>query len=129
MEAIHHGHYIACYPNTVSRQASRARSGSPWVRVIVSLGRLQPYKGVHELIEAFVRVPGQATLAHGRRTGPPEFARKLQPGDRGLHRAEFTVQLRDAFVRDDELQLYFNACDAVALPFRHVLNSGACFSP
>ncbi len=28
-------------------------------------------------------------------------------------------------VPDDELQLYFNACDVVALPFRQVLNSGS----
>ena len=42
-----------------------------------------------------------------------------------MGRSDITVELRDAFVSDDELQVYFNACDVVALPFRHVLNSGS----
>ena len=33
--------------------------------------------------------------------------------------------IRDTLVPDEELQLYFNACDLVALPFRQVLNSGS----
>jgi glycosyltransferase involved in cell wall biosynthesis len=35
------------------------------------------------------------------------------------------IEIRDALVPDDELQVYFNACDVVALPFRKVLNSGS----
>jgi beta-1,4-mannosyltransferase len=44
---------------------------------------------------------------------------------RALARPGVRIELTDAVVPDDELQLYFNACDVVALPFRQVLNSGS----
>jgi hypothetical protein len=60
VEVIHHGHYIGCYPNTDDAPRPASASGIPAAaRVVLSLGRLQPYKGLEELLAAFGEV-GQA---------------------------------------------------------------------
>jgi glycosyltransferase involved in cell wall biosynthesis len=127
VEVIHHGHYIGCYPNAISREAARDRLGIPGdARVVISLGRLQPYKGLEALLKAFESVArsGDVLILAGR-TVSPAYASRLHQAIRELRRQDIRVLLQDAVIPDDEIQVYFNACDVVALPFSHVLNSGS----
>lgn len=127
IQVVPHGHYIGRYRNTATRAEARRQLGlEESSRVILSLGRIQPYKGLEELVTVFGRVAsaGDALLLAGRAVGL-EYARHLHTVISAAARPGIRIELTDAFVPDDQLQVYFNACDVVALPFRRVLNSGS----
>jgi glycosyltransferase involved in cell wall biosynthesis len=127
IEVVRHGHYIGCYANSISRHAARLRLGIPErPRVILSLGRLEPYKGLEDLMEAFGRVAraGDVLLLAGQASSK-HYSEQLRQAVSALRRPDVRIVLRDTSVPDDELQIYFNACDVVVLPFRQVLNSGS----
>jgi glycosyltransferase involved in cell wall biosynthesis len=127
VQVIHHGHYIDCYPNTISREAARERLVlQDRSRVVLSLGRLQPYKGLEDLIEAFSAVgfPGDALILAGPVINS-QYARHLRELAAARHKPELRVDIRPEHIPDDELQVYFNACDLVVLPFRNILSSGS----
>ena len=124
---VHHGHYMGCYPNSISRASSRSRLGiSRDVHVVLSLGRLRPYKGLDRLIASFGRVarPGDVLILAGE-AGSDEFAEQLTAMARAARRPEIRIEVRNELVADADLQVYFNACDVVALPFRDILSSGS----
>jgi beta-1,4-mannosyltransferase len=127
VEVIHHGHYIGCYPDTMTCVEARERLGIPAeARVVLLLGRLQPYKGLEELLAAFGEVgqTGDVLLLAGK-TVSEAYAASLRRTIAALARPGLRVELVDAVVPDEELQVYYHACDVVALPFRQVLNSGS----
>jgi glycosyltransferase involved in cell wall biosynthesis len=122
-----HGHYIDCYPNRISRAEARDRLAlPPDSRVVLSLGRLQPYKGIENLVEAFRSVAGakDVLLIAGLPSDAEYEARLRAVCDQAAGEGR-QVRYDPRLVPDDELQIYFNACDLVALPFRQILNSGS----
>lgn len=121
---IAHGNYIGCYGPPRERAASRAALGlPPNGRVLLSLGALRPYKGLEDLLDAFERLPA-ATRGTLLIAGAPKdrayaaaLARRAAPIE--------GARLDARFVPDDALAGYFAAADAVALPYRQLLTSGA----
>jgi glycosyltransferase involved in cell wall biosynthesis len=90
--------------------------------MVLFLGRVRPYKGVLELIDAFrhlenseVRlvIAGQPHVEDAADT----IVRKI--GD------DSAIRFVPGFVPEEMIQVYMNACDVVALPYRDVLTSGA----
>ena len=127
VRVIHHGHYIDCYPNTIFRQAARERlSLQDHHRVVLSLGRLQPYKGLEDLIESFCTVgsPGDVLILAGTAVNH-QFAVHLRELAAARDKPGLRVDIHPEQIPDDALQVYFNACDLVALPFRKILSSGS----
>lgn len=124
---IPHGHYIGAYPDDLSRGDARERLGiAPDARVVLLFGRIQEYKGVDLLIEAFAEIAraGDVLLV----AGPADDARlvadlKNLGRDRCPDNTE--VRLNAELIPADRLQEYFRACDLVVLPFRSILNSGS----
>jgi glycosyltransferase involved in cell wall biosynthesis len=127
VQGVHHGHYMDCYPNTVSREKARRFLGLPdEARVVLSLGRLQPYKGLEDLVDAFCSVAkdGDVLLLAGKSVSE-DYTVRLRALGTARARPGIRVEVSGELVEGDELQIYFNACDLVALPFRKVLNSGS----
>ena len=123
---IPHGHYIDAYPNDVSRGEARDKLGlSAAARVVLFLGRILRYKGADALVDSFCEMArdGDVLLLAGP-AGDPELAAELQAKAAGRSPAGAEVRIQAEFVPDDELQVYFQACDLVALPFRRILHSG-----
>jgi glycosyltransferase involved in cell wall biosynthesis len=127
VEVIPHGHYIDVYPNNADRMRARMELNlDPESKVILSPGRILPYKGSAELVASFARVarPGEILIIAGPTAGN-EHIRYL----RNIAAAECPpyaeVRIVPRFIGENEWQYYFNACDAVALPFRQILNSGS----
>ena len=120
---IPHGSYVGAYPNDCSRATARQRLGlEDTTFVYLSLGRVRPYKGVEELISAFRALPDKdiALLIAGE-PHEPGYVHVL----RQAAGADPRVRLDLQFVDEDALQVYLNACDVCALPYRHVTTSGA----
>ncbi len=84
-------------------------------RRFLFFGRVQEYKGVDDLIAAFVAMPDD-TAAHLTLAGQCDDPR-LRSGSR--------VVLRLAYVADGEVAQLLAAADVVVLPFRQVTTSGS----
>jgi len=123
---IPHGHYIDVYPNEVSREEARRRLGLDRARrCVLFLGLLRRYKGVDLLIEAFSRVgeDGDVLVIVGRPSDDCDVA-GLDRMAESMCPKGCRILFQPGEVEDKDIQLYFNASDVVALPFRRVLNSG-----
>jgi glycosyltransferase involved in cell wall biosynthesis len=106
----------------VDRAAARARLGLPaGCRAVLFVGRIRPYKCVDRLIDAFRGCPGaDLRLVVAGRPYTPELAQGLRARAAGDERIELVFE----HIPERELQVYFNGCDLVALPYRHILLSG-----
>jgi glycosyltransferase involved in cell wall biosynthesis len=110
----------------MGRSQARAELGLPeHATVFVLFGRIAPYKGVTELVEAVDR------LARSR---PGEIALVLAgdpvPGvgvDELYDKVAAHPAIHGAFrkIPDPQVQVFLRAADAMALPYRRSLNSGA----
>lgn len=127
VEVIPHGHYIDEYANTVSRDEARRRLGLEQARrVVLSLGRMRRYKGLDDLIRAF-GAAGQRgdVLVLAGQPESNQFAAELEDLARQSLPGYLQIRLHAGEVPDDQMQVYFNAADVVALPFKNILNSGS----
>ncbi len=123
VSVIPHGHYLGAYRNDISRAAARERLGlTGQGTVLAFVGWVRPYKGVRELILAFRDLPGdELRLLIAGTPGSDEFAAEVT----ALAEGDPRIALHLSFVPDDDLQLYLNAADAVALPYREIFTSGS----
>ena len=127
VRVIPHGHYIDAYPNTIAREVARERLGLlASARVVLSLGRIGRYKGLDKLVRSFSSVaqPGDVLVIAGRPQDQKLIA-ELRDLATSLCPSQASIRLEPTLIPDDELQIYFGACDLVVLPFERVLNSGS----
>lgn len=120
---ISHGSYVGCYPDNVTRGEARDRLGlGADELVFLFFGRIQPYKGVLDLISAF-RTAGlqNARLVIAGRPADAEADRLLSEA---VVRCP-AILYRPGFVPDHEIQLLMRAADVVALPYRNILTSSS----
>jgi glycosyltransferase involved in cell wall biosynthesis len=101
----------------------RPRSGSR-VRELLFIGQIRRYKGIEDLVSAFLAVPEDVPvhLTVAGKCSDAELRRRLHrfavtAGDRATVRCEY--------LRDDEITLFLSAADIVVLPFRSVTTSGS----
>ncbi len=121
---IAHGNYIGCYGPPRDQAASRAALGLPaGGRVLLSVGALRPYQRLEDLLDAFEQLPAGARGILLIAGAPQDRAYAEQLGRRAATIAGARLDAR--FVPDDALATYFAAADAVALPYRQLLTSGA----
>jgi glycosyltransferase involved in cell wall biosynthesis len=122
LHVIPHGHYRDAYPNTIGRTEARERLGLPEDAIVfLFLGRIEPYKGVFDLIDAFDELPESCHLLIAGRVTDADTLRRLDERNGGHPR----IHCFPERVPDAELQVFYNAADAVAFPFRQILTSGS----
>ncbi len=122
IHVIPHPGYCGYYPDTVTREEARQRFGfGDGERVFLFLGRIQPYKGVFDMIKAFSALPEHCRLLIAGNPGDEETERRL--------RDAATRDIRTVFypghVGREEVQWFFRAVDVVVFPFRKILTSGS----
>ena len=122
---IAHPSYIGRYPEAGSRHDSRASLKLPDdAAVCLFFGRIEPFKNVPALIEAFAVVastnPNAYLVVAGACKDPALQARvttMLAP----IERASSVLRR----INDDELASFFRAADVVACPFLDTTTSGS----
>lgn len=123
IHVVPHGNYIDNYPNTVDQSESRSKLKiQSDVEVYLFFGTIRENKGVESLITAFTQIddPDIRLMI----VGDPKTPDHRKQVER-LAEKDSRVEFSPGFVPDDELQYYFNAADAVVLPFSSVLTSGS----
>ena len=118
-----HGNYIGVYLDTVTRSEARKRLGiGKECYTFLFLGQLRPYKGLGQLIHAFVGVRGPhlRLLVAGKARDARFYDRLVEAA-----RIDSRITIHSGWVPRNEVQVYLRASDAVVCPFETVLTSGA----
>jgi len=125
---IPHGNFINFYKNQITKSKAREHLGLPeGAFVFLFLGLLRPYKGIEDLIDAFKNLEGEnfRLVIAGRIFGVVNYEATLQ----ALSRSDHRIKIKFEFIPDNDLQIYFNACDFYVLPYKDITTSGAaCLS-
>src|SRR5690606_24470195 len=112
---IEHGNYVGFYPNFVNRLEARERLNlSPLDFVCLFFGNIKAYKGVGKLMEAFDSVSCHYPLAKLVVAGKVSD----EDSDRTVRKflSNKNVRYFPGFVKNDDVQVYFNAADVSVLP-------------
>ncbi len=117
------GNYFNLYPNHISPVDARERLGIPPGRTIfLFFGSLRPYKGIEELIDVFRSFadPNAGLIIAGK-------ANDVNYRDKILSQIELDSRIWAMldWIPDEDVSIYFNACDFVVLPFLDVMTSSS----
>ena len=118
---IPHGHYRNSYPPEITRtEAKQLLELNINKKVLLFVGMIKPYKNIPTLMKAF----NEAQLTNYQLViaGTPDNA-ELRAELETLKNVNTRLFLR--FIPDSELNVYMSAADAVILPYKAILNSGA----
>jgi len=116
--------YADVHPNTIPASEARQQLQIERDRFVVAfVGGIRPNKGLEELIGGFAQVndPRAVLLIAGKPWPPAEYVQKIER----LARYDGRIVLKTREVPDAEMQLYLNAADVVAFPFKQVLTSSS----
>lgn len=123
LSVIPEGPYIGWYPEGQTQEEARKELKiSPEKRVWLYLGTIRPYKGVENLMDAFLKL-ADPDLELWIAGNPWNAAYTQSLKERAAGHPQ--IHIHDQAVPDERLQTYFAAADLVVLPFKHVLNSGS----
>jgi len=120
---IPHGDYRHEYVTSLDRDAARRRFDVPSdAPLVLSSGRIRPYKNVPALLDAFAALadPTARCLVTGAATDA-SLRRTIEDGASRDPR----VRLDLRHLRRRDLAAAHNAADLVVLPYRDILNSGS----
>jgi glycosyltransferase involved in cell wall biosynthesis len=120
---IPHGHYRNSYPAAIDKDLAKTALALPLdKKVLLFFGMIKPYKNIDTLIDIFSKAEAmQYTLVVAGNPDTPELATRLK--QLSAHNPDIVLFLQ--FIPDHELHSYLSAADAVILPYKTILNSGA----
>lgn len=119
-------------PNTnlTPIEAKRRLGISDAEKTILFFGNIAPYKGLEYLVEAFQRLVAGHDDYRLIVAGRPKNCEEYWAGLRqviGGSMLRGRVLLREDYIPDNETEVYFKAADVLALPYRHIYQSGVLF--
>lgn len=123
IQVIPHGNYINNYKNIIDRIEARNKLKIDEKEIVfMYFGLIRPYKGVIELIGAFkeLNVLQKKLLIVGKPCSD-EIAKNIL---KRCNKNE-NIKIIFEFIPDNEIQIYMNAADVIALPYRDIITSGA----
>jgi glycosyltransferase involved in cell wall biosynthesis len=99
-------------------------------RTILFFGNIAPYKGLEYLTTAFQQTLAQSDNYRLIIAGWPKNCESYWTTIREAIREDVQkgrVLLRTDYIPDEETEVYFKAADVLALPYRHIYQSGVLF--
>ncbi|MCX7097481.1 MAG: glycosyltransferase family 4 protein [Methylococcales bacterium] len=118
------GSYVGYYPNDreTNQKIIQKLNLNPQNKTFLFVGAIRRYKGVNELVEAFLRTTNptyRLVIAGSLRNEDDRqwLEQKAQQDQR--------IKLSLEFIPENELTAYLNCCDVVVLPFVKTLTSAS----
>ncbi len=119
---IPHGHFLEAFPNNISKEVARGMINVPKESfTILYFGVIRAYKGVEILLETFIKVKGTEDVL--LIVGQP-LDKKLSQHLSTISKSDSRIKVFLTYVPSEDVQIYFNACDVVVLPYKDILTSG-----
>lgn len=120
---IEHGNWVGYYPDSIPRSVARSQLGlSDSEFVFLFIGSCNRYKNLQGLIQAFEQLDGDPTLVIAGKFQDAGYESEIREA---VARSSSRIVLRPGFVPDEDLQIYFRACNAVTTPYHRSLSSGS----
>lgn len=117
------GSYVDYYPNSINqREARKLLNLDSSKRVLLYFGFIKPYKGISKLIDEFFGIDNSRIVLVI--AGKPLDIEYFEAITRKAAKAK-NIHIHGDFIKDTEVQLYFNAADIVVFPFDKIENSGS----
>jgi glycosyltransferase involved in cell wall biosynthesis len=112
------------YPNTATKEESRKFLNIKANQyVYLFQGMIKPYKGIDDLIEAFLSLKIENNLLII--AGPTDNMAYVQHLRSLVVKKADNIIFVNEFISIDNLQYYFNAADVVVLPFKNIEHSSS----
>ncbi len=94
---------------------------------ILFFGKIDEYKGLDRLLAAFdgLAYPNTRLVIAGEYRNPAYRAQIYLQLERMSRRKD--VHIYERFVPNEEVEVFFKACDVLCLPYRHIYQSGLVF--
>jgi len=99
-------------------------------RTILFFGNIAPYKGLEYLVTAFQQNLAERDNYRLIIAGRPKNCERYWNTIREAIREDVRsgrILLREDYIPDEETEVYFKAADVLALPYRHIYQSGVLF--
>ncbi len=125
---VPHVSYFNYYLNEISRNEAREKLNIPTSsKVLLSLGRVSPYKGTVELLKIFKKINKENTvLVICGSCTDFGYNHQIKKEIDTITNYNCKVIYINSFIEDDDLQIYFNATDGVILNYKDVpMNPGS----
>lgn len=122
---VPHCNYIGKYKDTITRNEARIKLGiGQQEKVMLSLGRINKYKGLSSLSKAFFTADiKDSHLLIAGSCNQPEIIEEINRNKKSSH-AKMTIHSR--FIPDDEIQIYMRAADCAVLSYDDIpMNPGS----
>jgi len=123
IHVIPHGNYINYYPNNISKYEARKKLGLEEKDfVFLCHGFIRKYKGVEKIIDAFkdLEIENKRLLIVGKIMDINE-EKKIKEKIKNLN----GVYLFPYFIKEQDMQIFYNASDVVVFSFKDILTSGS----
>jgi len=119
MATVYHANFIGSYKNELTKERARASLGLPAQgRVLLCFGQIRKNRGYEYLIKAMETLDDITVIIAGEVIDRKVY-KEIQDTANGPR-----IKLICKWIPDDEVQVYFNACDAVVLPYTDITTSG-----
>lgn len=119
-----HPIYKDYYPNRCNKVEARARLHIPMNKfVFLFIGQIRPYKNVPAFLDAFKNLESAEKYLIIAGKVHPDLKNFLYPQIENTKE----VQFFDTFIKDEDLQYFFNSADLVVTPYNQIFNSGSVF--
>ncbi len=120
-------------PNTslTTLEAKQQLGISPGEKTILFFGNITPYKGLEYLVAAFQQLQTRREDYRLIIAGKPDKCERYWGAIREDIHEEVErgqILLKDNFIPDNEVEVYFKAADTLVLPYTHVYQSGVLFT-
>lgn len=121
---IPHPHFIGIYPDMTSRETARSLFGyRPDEVVLAFVGGIRPNKGLDRLVRVFKQcdAPLLRLLIAGKSGPQVEYTDAI----RVAAAEDPRIRLYLGFITEEDMHRYYQAADAVILPFSRILTSSS----
>lgn len=100
-------------------------------KTILFFGRLRPYKGLEQLLDAYEQLMSRGTnyrliIASEPKKGSEEYLETIEKAVRRVNQ-DGRVISRIEFIPDRDMELYLKAADLLVLPYKEIFQSGVLF--
>ncbi len=115
-----HINYLKYYPNVISSSKARDSLGIKYdSKVLLSLGRISPYKGIIELIQSFINLKEQnAVLVIAGKCTDLDYFKLIDKYIKIAEKDGVRIIFKNQFIQDENLQYFFNAANGVVLNYK-----------